>query len=73
VGATGVDCAGATSGIGQAVAVRLARDGKQIVVGRGAAVVEQIQAAGGEASLCHRRRSHCHLTIISVNLPNDSS
>jgi NAD(P)-dependent dehydrogenase (short-subunit alcohol dehydrogenase family) len=49
VSATRVDCAGATSGIGRAVAVRLARDGKQIVVGRGAAVVEQIQAAGGEA------------------------
>jgi len=45
---------GATSGLGKAVAVQLARDGmKVIVVGRdasrGAAVVEEIEAAGGDA------------------------
>jgi NAD(P)-dependent dehydrogenase (short-subunit alcohol dehydrogenase family) len=46
---------GATSGLGKAIALRLARDGmKVIVVGRdaarGAAVVDQIEAAGGRAS-----------------------
>jgi NAD(P)-dependent dehydrogenase (short-subunit alcohol dehydrogenase family) len=45
---------GATSGLGKAIAMRLARDGMQVVVvgrdaARGAAVVEQIEAAGGEA------------------------
>jgi NAD(P)-dependent dehydrogenase (short-subunit alcohol dehydrogenase family) len=46
---------GATSGLGKAIALRLARDGmKVIVVGRdakrGAAVVDEIEAAGGHAS-----------------------
>jgi NAD(P)-dependent dehydrogenase (short-subunit alcohol dehydrogenase family) len=45
---------GATSGLGKEIAVRLARDGMQVVVvgrdaARGAAVVEQIEAAGGQA------------------------
>src|ERR1700694_5046069 len=45
---------GATSGLGKEIALRLARDGMQVVVvgrdaARGAAVVEQIEAAGGEA------------------------
>ena len=45
---------GATSGLGKEIAIRLARDGTQVVVAgrdaaRGAAVVEQIEAAGGEA------------------------
>ena len=46
---------GSTSGLGKQIAVRLARDGIHVVVvvgrdtARGAAVVEQIQAAGGEA------------------------
>jgi NAD(P)-dependent dehydrogenase (short-subunit alcohol dehydrogenase family) len=45
---------GATAGLGKEIAVRLARDGMQVVVvgrdaARGAAVVEQIRAAGGEA------------------------
>ena len=45
---------GATAGLGKAIAVRLARDGMQVVVvgrdpARGAAVVEQIEAAGGQA------------------------
>src|SRR5437879_13400211 len=44
---------GATAGLGKEIALRLARDGMQVVVigrdaARGAAVVEQIQAAGGE-------------------------
>jgi NAD(P)-dependent dehydrogenase (short-subunit alcohol dehydrogenase family) len=46
---------GATSGIGRAVALQLAREGAKVVVGgrnpeRGAETVEQIMAAGGEAS-----------------------
>jgi NAD(P)-dependent dehydrogenase (short-subunit alcohol dehydrogenase family) len=46
---------GATSGIGRAVALQLARDGAKVVVGgrnpeRGAETVEQITAAGGKAS-----------------------
>jgi NAD(P)-dependent dehydrogenase (short-subunit alcohol dehydrogenase family) len=46
---------GATSGLGKAIALRLARDGmKVIVVGRdgarGAAVVDQIEAEGGQAT-----------------------
>jgi NAD(P)-dependent dehydrogenase (short-subunit alcohol dehydrogenase family) len=45
---------GATAGLGQAIALRLARDGMQVVVvgrdpARGATVVEQIKADGGEA------------------------
>src|SRR5712691_1943920 len=45
---------GATAGLGKEIAVRLARDGMQVVVvgrdaARGAAVVAQIQAAGGQA------------------------
>jgi len=45
---------GATAGLGKAIALRLARDGMNVVVvgrdvERGAAVVEQIKAAGGEA------------------------
>jgi NAD(P)-dependent dehydrogenase (short-subunit alcohol dehydrogenase family) len=45
---------GATAGLGKEIAVRLARDGMQVVVvgrdaARGAAVVAQIEAAGGEA------------------------
>jgi NAD(P)-dependent dehydrogenase (short-subunit alcohol dehydrogenase family) len=45
---------GATAGLGKAIALRLARDGMQVVVvgrdpPRGAAVVEQIKADGGEA------------------------
>jgi NAD(P)-dependent dehydrogenase (short-subunit alcohol dehydrogenase family) len=44
---------GATSGLGKEIAVRLARDGMQVIVvgrdaARGAAVVEQIEAADGE-------------------------
>jgi NAD(P)-dependent dehydrogenase (short-subunit alcohol dehydrogenase family) len=46
---------GATSGIGRATALRLARDGFHIVAGgrdatRGAATVEAVEAAGGTAS-----------------------
>jgi NAD(P)-dependent dehydrogenase (short-subunit alcohol dehydrogenase family) len=46
---------GATSGLGKAIALRLAEDGMRVIVvgrdaDRGAAVVEQIQAAGGQAS-----------------------
>jgi NAD(P)-dependent dehydrogenase (short-subunit alcohol dehydrogenase family) len=46
---------GATSGLGKAIAVRLAGDGMRVIVvgrdaTRGAAVVDQIQAAGGQAS-----------------------
>jgi NAD(P)-dependent dehydrogenase (short-subunit alcohol dehydrogenase family) len=46
---------GATSGLGREVAVQLARDGMSVIVvgrddTRGAAVVEQIEAAGGRAS-----------------------
>ena len=45
---------GATSGLGKAIALRLARDGLQVIVvgrdaARGAAVVAQIKAAGGQA------------------------
>jgi NAD(P)-dependent dehydrogenase (short-subunit alcohol dehydrogenase family) len=45
---------GATSGLGKAIAVRLARDGMRVIVvgrdaGRGAAVVKQIEEAGGHA------------------------
>src|SRR5260370_22487646 len=45
---------GATSGLGKEIALRLARDDLQVVVvgrdaARGAAVVEQIEAAGGQA------------------------
>ena len=45
---------GSTSGIGQATALKLARDGVRVVVSgrnaeRGLAVVEQIGAEGGEA------------------------
>jgi NAD(P)-dependent dehydrogenase (short-subunit alcohol dehydrogenase family) len=46
---------GATSGLGQAIALRLARDGMRIIVvgrdpARGAAVVEQIETEGGQAT-----------------------
>src|SRR6202030_1252351 len=46
---------GATSGIGRAVALQLARDGAEVVVhgrdaARGAQTVEEITAAGGKAS-----------------------
>src|SRR3982074_2348867 len=46
---------GATSGIGRAVALQLARDGAEGLVhgrgaARGAATVEEINAAGGKAS-----------------------
>ena len=45
---------GATAGLGKEIALRLARDGMHVVVvgrdaARGAAVVEQIEAAGGQA------------------------
>jgi NAD(P)-dependent dehydrogenase (short-subunit alcohol dehydrogenase family) len=45
---------GATSGLGKQIALRLARDGMQVVVvgrdaDRGAAVVDQIDTAGGQA------------------------
>ena len=46
---------GATSGIGRAVALQLARDGAEVVVhgrdaARGAETVQEITAAGGKAS-----------------------
>src|SRR4030081_114015 len=46
---------GATSGIGRAVALQLARDGAEVVVhgrdaARGAATVEEITTSGGKAS-----------------------
>src|SRR5882762_3090636 len=46
---------GSTSGLGKAIALRLARDGMRVIVvgrdaARGAAVVNQIEAAGGQAS-----------------------
>jgi NAD(P)-dependent dehydrogenase (short-subunit alcohol dehydrogenase family) len=46
---------GATAGLGKAIALRLAQDGMRVIVvgrdaARGAAVVEQIEAAGGQAS-----------------------
>jgi NAD(P)-dependent dehydrogenase (short-subunit alcohol dehydrogenase family) len=46
---------GATSGLGKEIALRLARDGMRVIVvgrdaARGAAVVEQIEAAEGQAS-----------------------
>src|SRR5437899_1593128 len=45
---------GATSGLGKEIALRLARDGVHVIVvgrdaARGAAVIEEIAAAGGEA------------------------
>jgi NAD(P)-dependent dehydrogenase (short-subunit alcohol dehydrogenase family) len=46
---------GATSGLGKEIALRLARDGMRVIVvgrdaARGAAVVEQIETEGGQAS-----------------------
>jgi NAD(P)-dependent dehydrogenase (short-subunit alcohol dehydrogenase family) len=46
---------GATSGIGRAVALQLARDGAEVLVhgrdaARGAETVDEITAAGGKAS-----------------------
>jgi NAD(P)-dependent dehydrogenase (short-subunit alcohol dehydrogenase family) len=46
---------GATSGIGRAVALQLARDGAEVIVhgrdaARGAETVQEIPAAGGKAS-----------------------
>jgi NAD(P)-dependent dehydrogenase (short-subunit alcohol dehydrogenase family) len=46
---------GATSGLGKAIALRLARDGMRVIVvgrdvARGVAVVEQIETAGGQAT-----------------------
>jgi NAD(P)-dependent dehydrogenase (short-subunit alcohol dehydrogenase family) len=46
---------GATSGLGKQIALRLARDGMRVIAvgrdaARGAAVVEEIEAAGGRAS-----------------------
>src|SRR6478609_3177043 len=46
---------GATSGIGRAIALQLARDGAEVLVhgrdaARGAETVEEITAAGGKAS-----------------------
>src|SRR6266481_5145007 len=46
---------GATTGLGEAIAHRLARDGMRIIVvgrdaARGAAVVEQIETEGGQAT-----------------------
>ena len=46
---------GATSGLGKAIALRLAQDGMRVIVvgrdvARGAEVVEEIEAAGGQAS-----------------------
>jgi NAD(P)-dependent dehydrogenase (short-subunit alcohol dehydrogenase family) len=46
---------GATSGLGKAIALRLARDGMKVVVvgrdgARGAAVVDQIEVEGGQAT-----------------------
>jgi NAD(P)-dependent dehydrogenase (short-subunit alcohol dehydrogenase family) len=54
---------GATSGLGKAIALRLARDGLRIIVvgrdtARGAAVVEQIENEGG------------HATFIAADLSN---
>src|SRR5258708_1424638 len=48
---------GATSGIGRAIAVKLAQDGFEIVVhgrdpGRGGETVSEIQSAGGRARFC---------------------
>jgi NAD(P)-dependent dehydrogenase (short-subunit alcohol dehydrogenase family) len=47
---------GGTSGLGKAIALRLAQDGMRVIVvgrdvARGAAVVEQIETAGGQATL----------------------
>src|ERR1700681_1691986 len=54
---------GATSGIGRAVALQLARDGAEVIVhgrdaARGAETVQSIAAAGGQARFVRADLSH---------------